>query len=600
MKSLVEERGGLFEKEDSQQKTAFYRAISMINTDNNVIYDVHLVPRVENVAPQDSFRALKKSCGFLQEGVAAIFSPESPSNSAVLRSLSNAFQMPMLQTNWVPRSATESNSTINLFPDTKLLASAFVEFLKEHNWKSFTFIYEDNEDLIRLQDLLQMPTAFKDSQVKIFLRQAREGLDLNKMMKDLNKLGQTNFVMDLPLPRIKEVFAAGEKVDMMTEYNNYLITTLDVHTVEWTENYIGRPNITAFRLIDPENEVFKRILKDWIYAEQILGNEVIGKQPITTEAALMYDAFTMFSSSLHAYRLANSNVQVMSLDCDSSNFWKDGQSLANHMKFKNFEGASGMVKIDMSGARSSFSLDLVKVTKRGIIKVATWDTENGFTYKKEVNPLNEAKELLKNATLRVTTVMTKPYMMEVEDKTATGNDRFEGFCKDLLDKLTEALGFRYVIERVKDDQHGSFKTGEWNGMIGELLRREADLAIGDLSITAARDEAVDFTMPFMTLGISILFKKPERQNPPLFSFFQPLSIEVWGYMATAYLGVSLYLYILARVSPYEWVKPPKSVRTGIDVVENKFTLHNSFYSMMGFLMRRGCHFLPRLVWTSAN
>lgn len=104
-------------------------------------------------------------------------------------------------------------------------------------------------------------------------------------------------------------------------------------------------------------------------------------------------------------------------------------------------------------------------------------------------------------------------------------------------------------------------------------------------------------MPFMTLGISILFKKPAKQTPPLFSFFQPLSIEVWFYMGTAYLGVSLYLYFLARLSPYEWVKPPKSAHAGKNIVTNTFTLHNSFYSMMGFLMRRGCHFLPRLVWS---
>ncbi len=34
-----------------------------------------------------------------------------------------------------------------------------------------------------------------------------------------------------------------------------------------------------------------------------------------------------------------------------------------------------------------------------------------------------------------------------------------------------------------------------------LLSQKADLAIADLTITYEREQAVDFTMPFMNLGI---------------------------------------------------------------------------------------------------
>jgi hypothetical protein len=77
------------------------------------------------------------------------------------------------------------------------------------------------------------------------------------------------------------------------------------------------------------------------------------------------------------------------------------------------------------------------------------------------------------------------------------------------------------------------------------------LAVADLSITYEREQGVDFTMPFMNLGITILYTKPVKQDPNLFSFLSPLSLGVWIYMVTAYLAVSLLLYMLARVSPYE-------------------------------------------------
>ena len=43
-----------------------------------------------------------------------------------------------------------------------------------------------------------------------------------------------------------------------------------------------------------------------------------------------------------------------------------------------------------------------------------------------------------------------------------------------------------------------------------------------------RENVIDFTKPFMNLGISILFKKPEVAPAQLFSFMNPLALEVVG------------------------------------------------------------------------
>ena len=47
-------------------------------------------------------------------------------------------------------------------------------------------------------------------------------------------------------------------------------------------------------------------------------------------------------------------------------------------------------------------------------------------------------------------------------------------------------------------------------------------------------------------GVGILYKKKAPPPPNLFSFLLPLSIEVWIYMTTAYLGVSILMFLLAR------------------------------------------------------
>lgn len=57
--------------------------------------------------------------------------------------------------------------------------------------------------------------------------------------------------------------------------------------------------------------------------------------------------------------------------------------------------------------------------------------------------------------------------------------------------------------------------------------QEADIAIAPLTITAERERVIDFTKPFMSLGISIMIKKPVKQTPGVFSFLNPLSQEIW-------------------------------------------------------------------------
>ena len=124
------------------------------------------------------------------------------------------------------------------------------------------------------------------------------------------------------------------------------------------------------------------------------------------------------------------------------------------------------------------------------------------------------------------------------------------------------------------------------------ILQKADLAIADLSITFEREKAVDFSNPFMTLGISILYRKPKKQEPALFAFMSPLDFEVWIYMVFAYFIVSILLFILARFSPYEWDNP-HPCNDEAEVLVNEFSLCNSMWFTIGSLMQQGSDISPK-------
>lgn len=62
-------------------------------------------------------------------------------------------------------------------------------------------------------------------------------------------------------------------------------------------------------------------------------------------------------------------------------------------------------------------------------------------------------------------------MFKKSDKPLYGNDRFEGYCIDLLRELSTILGFSYEIRLVEDGKYGAQEdaSGQWNGMVRELI-----------------------------------------------------------------------------------------------------------------------------------
>ncbi len=52
------------------------------------------------------------------------------------------------------------------------------------------------------------------------------------------------------------------------------------------------------------------------------------------------------------------------------------------------------------------------------------------------------------------------------------------------------------------------------------------------------------------------------------------------------LGVSFALYLIARLSPYEWRNPHPCRRTEVEL-ENQFTFFNSLWFLIGNIMQQG-------------
>ncbi|XP_077488765.1 glutamate receptor ionotropic, kainate 2-like isoform X2 [Amblyomma americanum] len=480
------------------------------------------------------------------------------------------------------------NKDITILPRTELVPVIYEVKPKD----SFS---ASKASLILLKDVLNSSFAQNHA---VSLVQVNPKLSFMKIMKDIGVTKQYNIILDIKTESLPALLREAREVNMMTYYHNYIITSLDLHTLDLAEFSDLQANITAFRLVDPERQEVMHVVRDFKIGRGLAkygGINHSNGHLIDTDTALLYDAVLLLATGLHNADRVMHNLDIQSLNCDQPKPWKHGSSLLESMKMTTIKGLTGDVRLEQRGIREDFYMDVIELKSRGLTKVGTWHPVNGLSYFANYTLIAEKEfsDKLEGLTLRVTTVESRPYtMLYPEGSNKTGNDRFYGYCIDLIKMLAEEVGFKYEFYLTADGAYGSPQANnEWNGMIKELLDRKADAAIVDLTITYEREQAVDFTIPFMSTGISILFKKPDKSDPSLFSFLYPFSVDVWLYVLTVYLGVSLLIFIMGRFTPYEWVSPHPCVPEEGDL-QNQFNLPNSFWFTTGAIMQQGSEITP--------
>lgn len=87
---------------------------------------------------------------------------------------------------------------------------------------------------------------------------------------------------------------------------------------------------------------------------------------------------------------------------------------------------------------------------------------------------------------------------------------------------------------------------------------------------------------------------PTSHPARLFSFMNPLAVEIWLYALAAYVLVSVTMFVVARFSPYEWNNPHPCHTGAEDIVENQFSMSNSFWFTIGTLMQQGSDLNPKV------
>uniref|UniRef100_A0AAY4DCC1 Glutamate receptor n=1 Tax=Denticeps clupeoides TaxID=299321 RepID=A0AAY4DCC1_9TELE len=524
--------GGLFPRGADQEYSAFRIGMVQFGTS-----EFRLTPHIDNLEVANSFAVTNCFCSQFSRGVYAIFGFYDKKSVNTITSFCGTLHVSFI----TPSFPLDGNQQfiIQMRPDIKGPLLSLIEYYK---WDKFAYLYDSDR-------------------------------------------GRKPAVCVITIGRHVKGY-------------HYIIANLGFVDGDLSKIQYGGANVSGFQIVDFDDPVVSKFDQRWEALEE---KEYPGADSkIRYTSALTYDAVQVMTEAfryLHKQRIDISR-RANNGDCLANPAvpWAQGVEIERALKQVRVEGLTGNVQFDQYGKRFNYTVNVMELKNNGPVKIGYWNEYDKMAVTKSDLIPNDTTGL-ENKTVIVTTILEAPYVMLKKNADLfMDNERYEGYCVDLAAEIAKHCGFKYQLKIVGDGKYGArdAETKIWNGMVGELVYGKADIAIAPLTITLVREEVIDFSKPFMSLGISIMIKKPQKSKPGVFSFLDPLAYEIWMCIVFAYIGVSVVLFLVSRFSPYEWhTEEYEDGQIQTNESTNEFGIFNSLWFSLGAFMRQGCDISPR-------
>uniref|UniRef100_A0AAY4D6H5 Glutamate receptor n=1 Tax=Denticeps clupeoides TaxID=299321 RepID=A0AAY4D6H5_9TELE len=539
--------------------------------------------------------SLSAVCSQYSRGVFAIFGLYDKRSVHTLTSFCSALHISLI----TPSFPTEGESqfVLQLRPSIR---GALLSLLDHYDWNRFVFLYDTDRGYSILQAIMEK-AGQNGWQVSAICVENFNDASYRRLLEDLDRRQEKKFVIDLEAERLQNILEQIVSVGKHVKGYHYIVANLGFKDISLERFMHGGANVTGFQLVDFSKPMVIKLMQRWNKLDQ---REYPGSEsPPKYTSSLTYDGVLVMAEAFRNLRRQKIDISRRGNagDClaNPAAPWNQGIDMERTLKQVRIQGLTGNIQFDHYGRRINYTMDVFELKSNGPRKIGYWNDIDKLVLVQNELLLSNDSSALENRTVIVTTIMEGPYVMLKKNwELYEGNDQYEGYCVDLASEIAKHIGIKYKISIVPDGKYGARdpETKIWNGMVGELVYGRAEIAVAPLTITLVREEVIDFSKPFMSLGISIMIKKPQKSKPGVFSFLDPLAYEIWMCIVFAYIGVSVVLFLVSRFSPYEWhTEEPEEGTEGqpSDQPPNEFGIFNSLWFSLGAFMQQGCDISPR-------
>ncbi|XP_067091835.1 glutamate receptor ionotropic, delta-1 [Osmerus mordax] len=282
-------------------------------------------------------------------------------------------------------------------------------------------------------------------------------------------------------------------------------------------------------------------------------------QSLEVSNLYLYDSVLMLANAFYRKLEDRKWHSMASLNCmrKSTKPWNGGWSMLDTIQKGRITGLTGMMDFRAEGSNSHVQFEILGTSYsetfgKDVKRLATWDSSRGLNGSLKESRIESG---MQGVTLKVVTLLEEPFVMVAENILGQPK-RYKGFSIDVLDALAKILGFKYDIYQVADSKYGTpLPNGSWNGMIGELISKRADVALSAITITPEREKVVDFSKRYLDYSVGILMRKSEEKIN-IFSLLAPFDLAVWACIAAAIPVVGVMIFLLRRIQSVRSQNPP--------------------------------------------
>ncbi|TNM84470.1 glutamate receptor 1-like isoform X1 [Takifugu flavidus] len=585
-----------------------------------------LVPQVDMVDTASSFSMTYAFCSQFSKGVYAIMGLYDRKTVNMLMSFCGSLHVCFITPSFPVQ--TNNQFVLQLRPQ---IQEPLMALLDHFSWTRFVYMYSSDSGLVVLQKILDT-AAERNWQVTSVNLDSLTETTFIKLLTDLDYKDEFQIIIDCEMERLNSIINLIAAQRRNLKNYHYILANLGFMDLNLTEFQKLKPNVTGFQLVNWSNPSTEKINQDWLEFDN--KDLKLARRRLRYTGALTFDGVSVMAAAFHNLRQQRIDISRRGNagEClaNPPAPWGQGIDIQRALQQVRLDGLTGRVQFDERGHRTNYTVTVMELSLKGPRKIGYWNERRGYVHTAIYRPSMEEFQPIQNRTYVITTILEAPYMMlKKNHEQLEGNDRYEGYCAELASEIAKHVGFNYKLELVGDGKYGArdSETKMWNGMVGELVYGKADVAVAPLTITLVREQVIDFTKPFMSLGISIMIKKPTKSKPGVFSFLDPLAYEIWMCIVFAYIGVSVVLFLVSRFSPYEWkaedsdedeTLPSSTSQRAFPSSElphsagfsqgqnhnqqkekdspehtNDFGIFNSLWFSLGAFMQQGCDISPR-------
>ncbi|XP_028270383.1 glutamate receptor ionotropic, delta-2 [Parambassis ranga] len=592
--------GAIFDESARKDDEVFRLAVADLNLNNEILETEKITISVEFVDGNNPFQAVQEACELMNRGILALVSSIGCMSAGSLQTLADAMHIPHLfiqrSTAGTPRSACPPTSRIPGTDDYTLMVrppvylnEVIMQVVSEYSWQKFILFYDSDFDIRGIEDFLD--------------RTSQQGMDvsLQKVESNINmmitSLFRTMRVEELhryrdTLRRAVLFMSPATAKAFITEVVETNLVAFDCHWIlineeisdydlqELVMKSIGRLTLVRQMFPMPQNTTQRCVKHNHRINTSLCDPKNPKAQQLEITNRYIYDTVLLLANTFHRKLEDRKWHSMASLSCIRKNSkpWQGGKSMLDTVKKFGVSGLTSFLEFTDNGTNPNIFFEILGTNYgedrgRGVSRLATWDPVHGLN-----GTLTDRKleNNMRGVVLRVVTVLEEPFVM-VSENVLGKPKKYQGFSIDVLDALSNYLGFKYEIYVAPDHKYGSLQPdGQWNGLMGELVFKRADVGLSALTITPERESVVDFTTRYMDYSVGVLLRKAER-TVDMFACLAPFDLSLWACIAGTVLLVGILVYLL------NWLNPPRLPMGSV----SSTTLYNSMWFVYGSFVQQG-------------